>query len=120
MTQTLICSTLPMDGRMVRISGGLEGGKPGVLKRNYGFTTGQCGMSCESPGKSYASGEYATHLKYGYGRVEARIKAAKGTGLVTSLLRIPVKPQARPMTKLTLKSWGKTPRRWKQIILPMA
>lgn len=42
-----------------------------------------CPASCS--GKSYASGEYATHLKYGYGRVEARIKAAKGTGLVTSL-----------------------------------
>ncbi|WP_158453665.1 beta-glucanase [Paenibacillus beijingensis] len=42
-----------------------------------------CPDACS--GKNYASGEYATNLKYGYGRVEARIKAAKGTGLVTSL-----------------------------------
>ncbi|MFG1730552.1 hypothetical protein [Paenibacillus sp. 843] len=34
-----------------------------------------CPANCS--GKSYASGEYATHLKYGYGRVEARIKAAR-------------------------------------------
>ncbi|WP_206098827.1 beta-glucanase [Paenibacillus paeoniae] len=42
-----------------------------------------CPASCS--GKSYASAEYATNVKYGYGRVEARMKAAKGTGLVTSL-----------------------------------
>ncbi|GFZ82819.1 hypothetical protein GCM10008018_30880 [Paenibacillus marchantiophytorum] len=36
-------------------------------------------------GKSFASGEYATKAKYGYGRVEGRIKVAKGSGLVTSL-----------------------------------
>ncbi|MGI6141376.1 MAG: beta-glucanase [Caldicoprobacterales bacterium] len=35
--------------------------------------------------KPYASGEYATINRYGYGRVEARMKAAKGEGLVTSL-----------------------------------
>lgn len=42
-----------------------------------------CPTNCA--GKNYASGEYATNVKYGYGRVEARIKAAKGTGLVTAL-----------------------------------
>ncbi|WP_311520099.1 beta-glucanase [Paenibacillus albidus] len=42
-----------------------------------------CPGSCE--GKSFASGEYATHDTYGYGRVEGRLKVAKGTGLVTSL-----------------------------------
>lgn len=36
-------------------------------------------------GKPFASGEYATNTKYGFGRVEARMKVAKGTGLVTSL-----------------------------------
>lgn len=42
-----------------------------------------CPSACS--GKPYASGEYATTGKYGYGRVEARLKAASGTGLVTSL-----------------------------------
>ncbi|MCM3271812.1 family 16 glycosylhydrolase [Paenibacillus elgii] len=42
-----------------------------------------CPSSCS--GKNFASGEYATKAKYGYGRVEARFKAAKGEGLVTSL-----------------------------------
>ncbi|PAK50182.1 glycoside hydrolase family 16 protein [Paenibacillus sp. 7541] len=42
-----------------------------------------CPSNCS--GKPYASAEYATTQKYGYGRVEARIKAAKGAGLVTSL-----------------------------------
>ncbi|MFM9280292.1 family 16 glycosylhydrolase [Paenibacillus jiagnxiensis] len=43
-----------------------------------------CPSQCE--GKPYASGEYATNDNtYGYGRVEARLKVAKGTGLVTSL-----------------------------------
>ncbi|MCD9023117.1 beta-glucanase [Cohnella silvisoli] len=42
-----------------------------------------CPSGCS--GKSYASGEYATHNKYGYGRVEGRIKAAQGEGVVTSL-----------------------------------
>ncbi|UHA73567.1 family 16 glycosylhydrolase [Paenibacillus sp. 481] len=42
-----------------------------------------CPTGCAN--KAYASGEYFTTQKYGYGRVEARIKAAKGDGLVTSL-----------------------------------
>ncbi|MFB5761835.1 beta-glucanase [Paenibacillus medicaginis] len=43
-----------------------------------------CPAGCN--GKPYASGEYATNEDtYGYGRVEARMKVAKGTGLVTSL-----------------------------------
>ncbi|OAX48368.1 MULTISPECIES: beta-glucanase [Paenibacillus] len=42
-----------------------------------------CPASCS--GKNYASAEYSTHVKYGYGRVEARLKAASGVGLVTSL-----------------------------------
>lgn len=42
-----------------------------------------CPSGCSD--KPYASGEYATNNTYGYGRVEARIKVAKGDGLVTSL-----------------------------------
>jgi len=42
-----------------------------------------CPQSCSE--KPYASGEYSTLKEYGYGRVEARIKVAKGDGLVTSL-----------------------------------
>jgi len=35
--------------------------------------------------KPYTSGEFYTLEKYGYGRIEGRLKAAKGVGLVTSL-----------------------------------
>ncbi|MCD9024984.1 beta-glucanase [Cohnella silvisoli] len=42
-----------------------------------------CPAGCS--GKNYASGEYSTLAKYGYGRVEARMKTAKGAGLVTAL-----------------------------------
>ncbi|MBS4197787.1 family 16 glycosylhydrolase [Lederbergia citri] len=35
--------------------------------------------------KPYTSGEFYTLEKYGYGRIEGRIKVAKGVGLVTSL-----------------------------------
>lgn len=43
------------------------------------------GTNEERSNKPYASGEYATNERYGYGRVEARMKAAQGDGLVTSL-----------------------------------
>src|SRR5690606_29171003 len=36
-------------------------------------------------GKPYAAGEVATKELFGFGRVEASIKVAKGDGLVTSL-----------------------------------
>ncbi|RXZ81505.1 glycosyl hydrolase family protein [Paenibacillaceae bacterium] len=36
-------------------------------------------------GKPFSSGEYATNETYGYGRIEGRLKVAKGDGLVTSL-----------------------------------
>jgi endo-1,3-1,4-beta-glycanase ExoK len=43
------------------------------------------GCPLECSGEKFASGEYATQDTYGFGRVEARLKAADGTGLVTSL-----------------------------------
>ncbi|MFD1177461.1 family 16 glycosylhydrolase [Paenibacillus puldeungensis] len=44
------------------------------------------GCPSQCSGEPYASGEYATIGEdYGYGRIEARMKVAKGTGLVTSL-----------------------------------
>ncbi|MDQ0087853.1 beta-glucanase (GH16 family) [Paenibacillus anaericanus] len=38
-----------------------------------------------SSGKPYSSGEYATTALHGYGRIESRLKVAKGDGLVTSI-----------------------------------
>jgi beta-glucanase (GH16 family) len=44
--------------------------------------TSTCSSGCS--GKPYASGEYRTNDFYGYGKFETRLKAAKGSGLVTS------------------------------------
>ena len=41
-----------------------------------------CPSGCS--GKPYASGEYRSTNYYGYGKFEARLRAAKGSGLVTS------------------------------------
>ena len=41
-----------------------------------------CPTGCS--GKPYASGEYRTLDVYGYGKFETRMKAAKGSGIVTS------------------------------------
>lgn len=38
-----------------------------------------------SSGKPYSSGEYATTALHGYGRIEGRLKVAKGDGLVSSI-----------------------------------
>ncbi len=40
-----------------------------------------CSAGCS--GKPYASGEYRTRDVYGYGKFETRLKAAKGSGVVT-------------------------------------
>jgi endo-1,3-1,4-beta-glycanase ExoK len=46
----------------------------------------ESGCPSECSGEKFASGEYATQDNtYGYGRIEARLKSANGTGLVTSL-----------------------------------
>lgn len=62
--------------------------KPGNIEFNNGIMAlrldnAGCPSTCD--GKPFASGEYVTQERYGYGRVEARMKVAKGTGLVTSL-----------------------------------
>jgi len=44
--------------------------------------TATCPGGCS--GKPYASGEYRSSAVYGYGTFEARLKAAKGSGVVTS------------------------------------
>ncbi|MFB5269813.1 glycoside hydrolase family 16 protein [Paenibacillus enshidis] len=83
------------DGRFYKSDGWANGDDFGVFWKanNVEFNNGimalrldksGCPAGCE--GKPYASGEYATNDNtYGYGRVEARMKVAKGTGLVTSL-----------------------------------
>jgi beta-glucanase (GH16 family) len=43
-----------------------------------------CPSGCSS--RPYASGEYRTNALYGYGRVEARFKAARGSGTVAATL----------------------------------
>lgn len=78
-----------------------------------------CPSRCS--GEQYASGEYATIGEdYGYGRVEARMKVAKGEGLVTSLFTYydlnRIRTRKR-MTKLILKFSEKIRRNWRPTII---
>ncbi len=84
------------NGNMFYASDGWENGEDfgvGWRANNIEFNNGvmalrldKSGCPSRCSGEQYASGEYATIGEdYGYGRVEARMKVAKGEGLVTSL-----------------------------------
>lgn len=45
----------------------------------------ECPDATACSGKPYKAGEFGSTASYGYGRVSARLQAAKGSGLVTSL-----------------------------------
>ena len=61
----------------------------GWLKDHVEFSEGKMALRLDNApnenGKPYTSGEFYTLERYGYGRIEGRLKAAKGVGLVTSL-----------------------------------
>ncbi len=65
---------------------GWEKNDTGWLAKNVVFSGGKMRISLTdegASGRSYASGEYQSRRFYGYGRFEARIKAAKAPGAVT-------------------------------------
>lgn len=64
-----------------------------------------CPSGCS--GKTYASAEYATQRNYGYGRVEGRIKAAKGSGLVASLFTYSGSGTGTPNDEIDIEILGK-------------
>ncbi|MBS4179080.1 family 16 glycosylhydrolase [Bacillus sp. FJAT-49731] len=61
----------------------------GWLRDHVEFSGGKMALRLDDApnnnDKPYTSGEFYTLEKYGYGRIEGRIKVAKGVGLVTSL-----------------------------------
>jgi beta-glucanase (GH16 family) len=59
-------------------------------------------------GKPYASGEYRTAANYGYGRIEARFKAAKAAGTVAASLFTYTGPSAGdPWDEIDIEILGK-------------
>jgi len=74
-----------------RSDGWANGADFGVawLKDHVEFSDGKMVLRLDdvpnNHNKPYTSGEFSTLGKYSYGRIEGRLKAAKGVGLVTSL-----------------------------------
>ena len=66
-----------------------------------------CSAGCS--GEPYASGEYRTIGTYGYGRYEVRMKAAKGSGLVSSFFTFngPSERPRRPWDEIDVEILGK-------------
>lgn len=57
--------------------------------------------------RPYASGEYATNALYSYGRVEASLKAAKGSGVVTALFAYTGPSDGKPHDEIDVEILGK-------------
>lgn len=64
-----------------------------------------CTSGCS--GKPYASGEYRTNDFYGYGKFETRLKAAKGSGLVTSFFTYSGPSDGLPHDEIDVEILGK-------------
>lgn len=64
-----------------------------------------CPSGCS--GKPYASGEYRTDDFYGYGKFETRLKAAKGSGLVTSFFTYAGPSDGLPHDEIDIEILGK-------------
>lgn len=64
-----------------------------------------CPADCS--GEEYASGEYRTNDFYGYGRVEGRFKAAKSSGIVTSLFTYTGPSDGNPHDEIDIEILGK-------------
>jgi len=66
-----------------------------------------CPIGCS--GKPYASGEYRTNHFYGYGTYEARFKAARGDGVVTSFFTYTGPSDGNPQDEIDIEILGKDP-----------
>lgn len=64
-----------------------------------------------SQGQPYSAGEYRTNATYGYGRIEARMKAARGSGLVTGLFTYTGPADGQPHDEVDIEILGKDPTR---------
>jgi beta-glucanase (GH16 family) len=64
-----------------------------------------CPAGCS--GKPYASGEYRTNVKYGYGRYTVRMKAAKGSGLVSGFFTYTGASEGDPWDEIDMEILGK-------------
>ncbi len=64
-----------------------------------------CPSGCS--GKPYASGEYRTNNFYGYGKFETKLKAAKGSGLVTSFFTYSGPADSLPHDEIDVEILGK-------------
>jgi endo-1,3-1,4-beta-glycanase ExoK len=58
-------------------------------------------------GKPYASGEYRTNIKYGYGSYTVRMKAAKGSGLVSGFFTYTGASEGDPWDEIDVEFLGK-------------
>jgi beta-glucanase (GH16 family) len=64
-----------------------------------------CPAGCST--KAYASGEYRSNGFFGYGRVEGRFKAAKNSGIVTSLFTYTGPSDGHPHDEIDIEILGK-------------
>ncbi len=62
-----------------------------------------------SSGTPYTSGEYRSSKHFGYGSLEASIKAANGNGLVTSLFFYTGPSEGKPWDEIDVEILGKDP-----------
>jgi beta-glucanase (GH16 family) len=64
-----------------------------------------CPTGCS--GLPFASGEYRTNQRYGYGRIEGRLRAAKGSGLVTALFMYTGPFDGNPQDDINIEILGR-------------
>lgn len=85
----------------------------GWLANNITFTDGRMKISLTdagAAGRPYASGEYQSRSFFGYGRFEARIKAAAAPGVVTGFFTYTGPTFGSPHHEIDFEFLGKTPR----------
>lgn len=63
--------------------------------------------NAQCSGRPYASGEYRTNAFYHYGRVDGRLKAAEGEGIVTSLFIYTGPTDRNPHDEIDIEILGK-------------
>jgi endo-1,3-1,4-beta-glycanase ExoK len=80
----------------VTFSGGIMG---------INLDTASCPSGCS--GKPYASGEYRTNDLFSYGRFEARLKAVKNPGTVTSFFTYTGPSDGQPWDEIDVEILGK-------------
>lgn len=86
----------------------------GWRRQNLRFGDGRLRISLveqEVAGRPFASGEYQSEVFYGYGRFEARLKAAAAPGVVTGFFTYTGPTFDDPHDEIDFEFLGKSPRR---------